>query len=189
MVPSAPAAEACLGVVLAGGRSRRMGRDKALLMWQGRTLIDHALDRFSEIGLVQSLVSGDRPAHAGIPDLQCGQGPLAGLLAVARAHPGRRLLLVPVDMPMLPAAWLARLATAAPAASPLHFEGSPLPLRIDARPGLIALLSRWLDDPDGPRAIRHLLSECDAHTLPAPDASPRALDNANTPEDWARMKP
>lgn len=189
MAPSALAAEACLGVVLAGGRSRRMGRDKALLAWQGRSLVDHALVRFGEAGLAQSVVSGDRPAHSGIPDAHEGQGPLAGLLAVARTHPGRRLLLVPVDMPMLPAAWLARLAVTAPEATALHFEGSPLPLRIDARPGLIALLSRWLGDPEGPRAIRHLLSECEARTLQAPDASPWALDNANTPEDWARMSP
>jgi len=187
MAPSAPSAEACLGVVLAGGQSRRMGQDKALLDWQGRSLIDHARQRFADAGIAESVVSGDRPEHGGIPDQHRGEGPLAGLLAVAHAHPGRRLLVVPVDMPRLPAAWLARLAAASPTAAALHYDGHPLPLRIDATLDLRRQLTGWLDDPSGPRALKHLLRALDAATIAAPPASGHELDNANTPDDWARI--
>lgn len=174
-------------MVLAGGRSRRMGRDKALLGWRGRSLLDHALARFAEAGIASVVVSGDRPAHAGIPDTHPGEGPLAGLLAVARRYPGRRLLVVPVDMPRLPAAWLDGLASALPEAAALHYAAAPLPLRIEATPDLVERLARWLDDPGGPRALRHLLRDIDAVALPAPDGMQGAFDNANTPEDWTRI--
>ena len=187
MAPSAPSAEACLGVVLAGGQSRRMGQDKALLDWQGRSLIDHARRRFADAGIAESVVSGDRPEHGGIPDQHRGEGPLAGLLAVTKAHAGRRLLVVPVDMPRLPAAWLARLAAASPSDCALHYDGYPLPLRIDATLDLRRQLTAWLDDPVGPRALTHLLRALDAGTIPPQTASGLEFDNANTPEDWARI--
>lgn len=164
-----------------------MGQDKALLDWQGRSLIDHALRRFAEAGIVETVVSGDRPEHGGIPDQHRGEGPLAGLLAVTEAHAGRRLLVVPVDMPRLPSAWLARLAAASPSARALHFYGHPLPLRIDATLDLRRQLTAWLDDPAGPRALKHLLRALDAGTIPTPTASGHELDNANTPDDWARI--
>lgn len=187
MATSAPATEACLGVVLAGGRSRRMGRDKALLEWQGTPLIEHALRRFHEAGIVHTVVSGERPAQAGIPDHHPGAGPLAGLHAVARAYPGARLLLVPVDMPRLPGIWLAELASAVPEAAALHFENHPLPARIDATPELLQCLAAWLDDPQAPRSLKRLLRQLGASAIAAPERSSAAFDNANTPEDWARI--
>lgn len=174
-------------MVLAGGRSRRMGRDKALLPWCGRTLLDHALARFAEAGIARVEVSGDRPAHAGIPDTHPGEGPLAGLLAVAKQHPDRRLLVVPVDMPRLPAGWLALLAGARPEARALHYIGAPLPMRIDADTCLVERLTGWLDDAGGPRALHHLLRDLGAIGIPAPGGVDGAFDNANTPEDWMRM--
>lgn len=188
MCASAPSPETCIGVVLAGGRSRRMGRDKALLDWRGRSLLDHALARFAEAGIAHAVVSGDRPTHAGIPDTHPGEGPLAGLLAVACRHPGRRLLLVPVDMPRLPAAWIEALSRAHAEADALHFAEAPLPLRIQATPDLVARLTGWLDDPGGPRALRHLLREFGAVALPTPAGVDDAFENANTPEDWTRIE-
>jgi molybdopterin-guanine dinucleotide biosynthesis protein A len=184
---SAPSGKPCLGVVLAGGRSRRMGRDKALLEWRGLSLIDHALRRFTTAGVPDTVVSGVRPAHGGIPDQHQGEGPLAGLLAVAEAYPERRLLVVPVDMPRLPAAWLIELARTSPTAQALHFEGYPLPLRVDATIVLRRQLATWLDDPFGPRALKHLLRTMGAEAIARPPALGGELDNANTPDDWARI--
>lgn len=188
MCASVPSPEPCIGVVLAGGRSRRMGRDKALLDWHGRSLLDHALARFAEAGIAHAVVSGDRPAHAGIPDTHPGEGPLAGLLAVAHQHPGRRLLLVPVDMPKLPARLLRTLSGVEPEAAALHYLDAPLPLRITITPDLIERLAGWLDDPAGPRALRHLLRELGASALPTPAGFDGVFDNANSPEDWARIE-
>ncbi len=56
------------GVILAGGRSRRMGRDKATLALAGRTLFERAHDAFEPV-FTQILIAGDRPdlASATVP--------------------------------------------------------------------------------------------------------------------------
>lgn len=95
------------GVVLAGGRSSRMGQDKALLTWPptGRSLLDHALDRLAP-HVDELLVVGDPLTHGlvgpfVVPDLVPGQGPLGGLLTAMRYATHDRLLVLAVDMPLV----------------------------------------------------------------------------------------
>jgi molybdopterin-guanine dinucleotide biosynthesis protein A len=80
------------GAVLAGGASRRMGRDKALIELGGRRLVDRALDALAAVGARDRIVVGAAPswppeviaahARAGIrhvADLHPGEGPLGGI--------------------------------------------------------------------------------------------------------------
>lgn len=121
----------CIGVVLAGGRSTRMGRDKALLEWQGRPLIEHQLALLRAAGVDSVEVSGERPAYRGIADAQPQAGPLAGLAGIAAAHAyDAELLVIPVDMPLLQPALLRRLRSERPEAPCLRFTGQVLPLRL-----------------------------------------------------------
>ena len=96
-----------LGVILAGGRSSRMGFDKAMLPFQGRRLLDHVVARISPQVRVLA-INGDAARLGGwafviLPDPVAGQpGPLAGVLAAmlwAGAFTKGRVLTVPVDMP------------------------------------------------------------------------------------------
>lgn len=182
-------ADACIGVVLAGGRSRRMGRDKALLEWRGKTFMDHAIARFHDAGIASVVVSGVRPGHAGIADVRLDTGPLAGLLAVAEAHPGAWLVVVPVDMPLLPATWLSRLAEQRAAAPALHYPGAPLPLAFVADPATIASLRARLLDPAAPRSLHAWLAHIGASTPSPPPGPADALQNLNTPADWEALHP
>ncbi|TAM16279.1 MAG: molybdenum cofactor guanylyltransferase [Rhodanobacter sp.] len=121
----------CIGVVLAGGLSTRMGRDKAMLDWHGRPLIERQLDALRASGVDDVRVSGDRPDYRGIADAQPQLGPLGGLAGVADAVAiGVDLLVVPVDMPMLSAALLYRLRREHPQARGLRCAGHVLPLRL-----------------------------------------------------------
>ncbi len=109
-----------LGLILAGGRSTRMGQDKALVRLQGKPLLQHALDRLSpQVGQVAINANGD-PARfatfgvAVIPDLMdlTDQGPLGGVLA--GLNHARRLGLshiatLPCDAPFAPVDLVARL--------------------------------------------------------------------------------
>ena len=101
------------GVILAGGKSRRMGTDKALLT-VGR---DAMIERIAaELGKVfkEILISGGNEeigARLGlkvVPDLIKGWGPLSGIHASLLAAQSRKCLLVPCDMPFL-SAELARI--------------------------------------------------------------------------------
>jgi len=105
-----------LGAVLSGGRSSRFGSDKAMATWQGRTLIDHAIDTLRPIVPVVVVVGrrhGDMPDIADRPEP--GMGPLGGLNAAlhhAAAHGFDAVLSVGCDTPRIPAGLLDRLLRA-----------------------------------------------------------------------------
>ena len=77
------------GFVLAGGRSSRMGRDKALLQVGGRPLVAVALDKLRSIGVAAPRIAGalaDLSSHAPVvPDLHPWCGPLSGIEAALAA--------------------------------------------------------------------------------------------------------
>ena len=84
------------GFVLAGGRSSRMGRDKALLDWHGRTLLQHMVDLLSSVtGRVQ--VVGRDPLPDRVPD----HGPLSGIATALETSETNAILVVAVDLPFL----------------------------------------------------------------------------------------
>ncbi|WP_250458940.1 molybdenum cofactor guanylyltransferase [Microbulbifer litoralis] len=133
-------------LVLAGGRSRRMGRDKAQLrLASGQTLLARAESllrslRVPGLEFLPPLTSGDRPG--GIADRVPDRGPLGGLHAVAHFLQERQvrcdaLLVIPVDMPLLQRAQLEALCCAGPesGAGALCFDRFYLPLwlRLDER--------------------------------------------------------
>lgn len=107
------------GLVLAGGRSVRMGRDKASLAYHGRPQAAHILDLLSAF-CIRSYVScrADQAALeglAGLPqlhDAHADMGPLAGILTAFEAHPEAAWLVVACDLPYLDRASLAALVAA-----------------------------------------------------------------------------
>ncbi len=96
------------GFVLAGGRSTRMGQDKALLSLAGRSLLDLALDKLRVLPLPGApriaAARSDLSAHAAvIADLHPGCGPLSGIEAALAASARPLEVFFPVDNPLLPA--------------------------------------------------------------------------------------
>ena len=122
------------GVVLAGGRSSRMGEDKAGLLWRGERFLDLAMRRLEAlVGAERVWASGEGRGEKCVPDRKPGLGPLGGLHAVCERLPGGAGLLVsPVDMPLLQEEELARLRDALSRSGILaaQFEGVPLPMAL-----------------------------------------------------------
>jgi molybdopterin-guanine dinucleotide biosynthesis protein A len=106
-----------IGFVVAGGQSRRMGSDKALLPWGAATLLDHAVERLRACcGTVEVLCGPvERYADRGVavvPDVAAGAGPLGAVwTGLARAG-GRTGLFLAVDLPHVPVALLRHLLEA-----------------------------------------------------------------------------
>lgn len=103
--------EAPVGVVLAGGASRRMGRDKALLVVDGESLARSAARRLAAVCPEVVLADAGRsllPGFRSVPDGP-GRGPAAGLLGAAAAFPGRPLLALACDLPRVPVPLLAEV--------------------------------------------------------------------------------
>ena len=105
------------GVVLAGGRARRMGgEDKGLMLYRGCPLVAYALDALRQVaGTViinanRNLEEYARFGYPVIPDLtDTFDGPLAGLLSAMRSAQTEYVLTIPCDCPQVDGVLLGRL--------------------------------------------------------------------------------
>ncbi|HYG08005.1 MAG TPA: molybdenum cofactor guanylyltransferase [Stenotrophomonas sp.] len=179
-------AAACIGVILAGGQSTRMGRDKAMLDWQGKPLLTHMRGLLLRAGVQRVVVSGAYPAFAGIPDLQHQRGPLGGLHGVAGHLPDGDLLVVAVDMPLLrPALLTTLLRDRAQRCS--VFAGQRLPMRLRLDDATRRCLDELLAGPAARCSLQILQAALGVRTLAAAEAT-TAFANCNTPADWALLQ-
>ena len=175
------------GLVLAGGQSRRMGRNKALLVFgeQGMTLLQHMQQRLQQAGCDPVLISG---AHVGgLADRVADAGPLAGidaaLTALASRSDVQQLLIVPVDMPTLSVALLQTLRQAGDGGhATLFAEQGPLPLLLPVNISVRQLVGEQLV-PTARRSLYDVIAALPTRRVPAPVA-PQAFANLNTPDDW-----
>jgi molybdenum cofactor guanylyltransferase len=112
------------GLVLAGGRSSRLGRDKALLPWppntfakgNSQTLLGHAIARLQSVCTTVSICANrdDFPfAGAIIPDALPGSGPLGGIVAALEYSITDWNLMLAVDLPFVPVEVLQALVACA----------------------------------------------------------------------------
>jgi molybdopterin-guanine dinucleotide biosynthesis protein A len=106
-----PAADVTVAI-LAGGKSTRMGRDKAFVEFEGRTLLARSLDLARAISLhVRIIGSGDKfaPFAPVVEDEFPNCGPLGGIHAALRASHTDLTLILAVDMPFIPRLLLQHL--------------------------------------------------------------------------------
>jgi len=165
------------GVIIAGGRSRRMGRDKLLLPVGGVPLIERVVGALADI--VDELILALRPGQSQphfqtalplrtvrdpAPDL----GPLGGLIAALSSGDAAHYLAVAGDMPLLQPPLLAHLLTEArchdvQAVVPLN-GGEPEPLCAVYRQDCLAAMSALAEE--GGRSLRDLLAQLHVHFVP-----------------------
>jgi len=98
-----------IAVVLAGGASRRMGRDKSSVEIAGTASLDRVVAAARQALSEVVVVGGGAPGA--LADLEPGGGPVQAILSAWRAHPGRALVVLGCDMPFVGAELVARLAT------------------------------------------------------------------------------
>lgn len=187
-------------IILAGGRSRRLGRDKAFLPLDGRPLIEHIVQKLTLLSDDLVVVANDLPAVAKlalparlIPDERPGEGSLMGIYSGLKAARGERALVVACDMPFLSLPLLRYLA-AQPGDYDVvipRFGGLYEPLHaVYARtclPAMTRLLAR------GGRQIIAFFPEMRIHCVEEEEVDPLDPDhlsflNVNTPEDWDRVQ-
>ena len=143
------------GVVLAGGRSRRMGEPKTLLEVDGRPLLLHPVDALRAV--LEDVVVVCKPATP-LPDLPDGvavwheddprQHPLVGVIAALERAPGP-IVVCAGDMPGLDAATVRALRDAPPAAAVVAAaDGRLQPLLARYAPDALPVLRAM--DPDEP---------------------------------------
>lgn len=184
--------EPIFGLILAGGSSTRMHRDKATLQYHGRTQLDRTFELASRqvrgvFVSVRAAQTSDptRSAHPMIVDSVAGAGPMVGIRSALAAHPEAAWLVLACDLPFLSDETLDFLmrrrdaAGFATAYKSTH-DGLPEPLCAIWEPAAAKALALY--QAGGEQCPRKFLIRSGARLLDLPDA--RALDNVNTPEEY-----
>lgn len=175
----------CIGVVLAGGLSSRMGRDKALLPWQGHPLIEHQIALLKAAGVHDVKISGNRPGYHGISDPVPQAGPMGGIAGVAAACEDSDLLIVPVDMPRLQVSMLERLRDAQREAACVRFTGHVLPMRLRLDERCRRIVRELIVAPDKrTRSLRTFQERLGVVDIALSDDEAKQLIDCNTEETW-----
>jgi len=172
-------------VLLAGGRSSRMGTDKAALPWGDGTLLTHMHALLIAAGAQEVIVSGDRPGLGGVPDATPDTGPMGALAQLAPRLRDGAWIVVPVDMPLLSTDLLQALLAADAACACVEGHALPMALRMDEQ--MRAVMEDIGQRPGRERSLRALQHGVETRTLPAARWM-QALRNCNTPEDWSALQ-
>jgi len=181
------------GLVLAGGSSRRMQRDKAALPYQGQSQLDRAfqLAKRHLNDVFVSVRAGQahdpiRARHPLIVDSIAGEGPIVGIRSALAAYPDGAWLVLACDLPFLSDSAIDTLlfqrdpGTFVTAYRSAH-DGKPEPLCAIWEPSSAALLADY--QAEGGECPRKFLIRHNARLIDLQD--PRALDNVNTPEEYS----
>ena len=180
------------GLVLAGGRSTRMQRDKAALEYAGRSQLERAIELANP--LVERLFVSVRRDQTGDPlrarfpqiiDSGEVEGPIAGIVAAQSRYPDAAWLVLACDLPLLDPATLRHLLRSrrperqATAYRSSH-DGLPEPLCAIYEPSSREAIRNYIAN--GRDCPRKFLLDSDTALLDQP--APGALDNVNTPKEY-----
>lgn len=176
------------GLVLAGGKSQRMGQDKGLIDYHGMPQRDWVAEQLNDV--CEEVFFSVRPDQENLPDGQLlpdtftGLGPFGAILSAFREHPQAAWLVVACDMPLLDKEGLQFLLQArnpSQLATAFHnpATGWPDPLLTIWEPRAYPTLLQFLTQ--GYSCPRKVLINSDVKVVEAPKAD--ILRNANSPEE------
>ena len=184
------------GLVLAGGKSKRMGRDKSSIAWHGKEQQYYIADLLQPlcnevyISLRQDQENEAHTEYKTLTDSYTGIGPYGAILSAFKFQPDVAWLVVACDLPLLNSDTLQYLlahrdANTIATTFQSPFDGLPEPLITIWEPKSHAILLEFLSN--GYTCPRKVLIKSEgAQILQPPDA--KALMNVNTPEDFVKAE-
>ncbi|WP_438480219.1 molybdenum cofactor guanylyltransferase [Oleiharenicola lentus] len=183
-------------VLLTGGGSRRMGRDKAMLAWSDGTLLTHQAATLRATGASELLLScaPDREwiceGFRVVCDTQADTGPAAALLDAWQATTADVLVVLPIDVPRMSVDYLRELALRA-----RQLEQSVVPVRGGYFEPLAAAWHRSslvAFDRVAHRPMQEICAELAKrgllHAREVSDGEAALFENMNTPEEYQRVR-
>ncbi|MBT8089264.1 MAG: NTP transferase domain-containing protein [Gammaproteobacteria bacterium] len=188
---SRKAASPLYGLVLAGGKSRRMGRDKARLLRDGQSqlayvvsVLDPLVDRVFVSTRADQQDEKERSRFDRIVDRYQDMGPVAGILSAMDEHPDADWLVVACDLPNIDASTVSYLLRHRSPDRPFaayrsSHDDLPEPLCAVYTAGSADIVRGFVAE--GIRCPRKILIRSDTQLLEQTD--PNSLHNVNTPDD------
>ena len=154
------------GLVLASGTSRRMGRDKTALIYNGTSLLEISLGCFRALGLTNIYINDRHNLADIIPNL----GPLGGIYTALETYPKTNYwFITPVDMPLLTTEVYETLLAGLKEASVARFDGEIFPLLLKVTDEMRIGLARLAKDKTNTYSMRAFLDAYSTNIIPTPD--------------------
>jgi molybdenum cofactor guanylyltransferase len=185
-------------IILAGGQSRRMGRDKALIDFNGRPIIAHVIETLRELSDDVIVVSNraDEYVRFGariVPDFDPPSGPLGGIATGLSAANNALSIVVACDMPFLNRSLLRYLIDRADKVDAVVMKTGDdyEPLHAVYRSTCLPFIQQHLTQ--GDRRVISFYDDVKLLTIPEEEWRPidpeaRSISNLNTPEDLSRAQ-
>ncbi|MBR4414835.1 MAG: molybdenum cofactor guanylyltransferase [Aeriscardovia sp.] len=180
------------GIVLAGGKSKRMGTDKSEIILDGKSFLQIQTEKLRDLGASRVYVSGKSspiPYTHHVMDVIPDMGPLGGLYSCFLECTCSNALVISVDIPLISQKTLDCLLrmhfSGNTDATVLSHNGKDEPLIAVYRTGSTDILKELLDEKK--LAVRALLERLDCQYYDF-HGDPNELLNCNSPEDYAVIK-
>lgn len=186
-------------ILLAGGRSSRMGVDKATLLAPTQVdLLTYMVHQAELAGAAEVIINRSPHSipehlkrHRIIADKQAGLGPLGGLQVAMQACKHSTVLVLPLDMPALAPHFMTTLVeTAFDSAQPcaFYYQGYPLPCVLPNQSFVINEIHAVLALKTArERSLQTLLTRLHAQAVIIPNTQERYFMNTNTPAQWTQF--
>ena len=181
------------GIILAGGKSSRMGTDKGFLKLNGKTFVQHSIDALtplvSKIIIVSDHEKYDSLGYQRITDTVKNAGPVSGILSGLEASKTNYNFILSCDIPLITTAVLKQLLSAySPDKTIIQAEsnGKSMPLIAFYKTQVKQVFKHYLEQNE--RRLRVVVKACQFKTVPLNDNQKRATLNINTKEELKHIK-
>lgn len=178
------------GIVLAGGLSSRMGKDKAQLLLEKQTLLTRNVALLCSLNFADVFVSGQYEGFQCIADINQSLGPIGGLHACVESLYSRydALFIMPIDMPLLGyQECLHLLEQFAEHPEGVFYEQATFPMILPLSKQLKEYLTEALASPHNKqRSLYRLLKTLKLQPINYQNEESFRFQNSNTPEEWSR---
>ena len=178
-----------IGVILIGGKSSRMGKDKASLMLNGVRLVDHIAKILRLSGIKDVAVSGEMNGYESISDNVSDKGPVGGIcssLIYCYKKCFTKVIIIPVDMPLISSEVVNFMIESSDDSEFTHFEEKPLPLVVRISDSIASFCIKTNQNlSDGKEmSVKSFLKNFTTSSITIPQNLAKNLTNTNTPKEW-----
>jgi len=176
------------GIVLAGGKSSRMGTDKTKLQWNHMSMLEWQVEKLRSAGAAEILLCGKTdkmiPNTRCVPDILPDRGPLGGVYSGLQAAKHPIAMVISADVPLLPISTIHKLLHAHHSdATLLEHDGNIEPLIGIYNSSLVPIIFSLIHEQSA--SVRSLLAHC-CWTTVEYTGDPFLLWNCNTPSDYQK---
>lgn len=182
-----------IGIVLAGGKSSRFGSDKAISMFQGKTMLKHSVDLMKQFS-DRVLISGDKEeyniyGYPCVPDIYKGIGPMGGICSCLKESDAPLNIIVTCDMPLVTSDMIARLVESHEFGKATVFEdydGYIYPFPVIFEKGHLSALEQQINA--GNCDLKSALKACGTTKILLKKEEVGCMANVNSKDELVRLE-